>query len=99
MTALASIEPAPIRALVERVARHKSQVTRTVQKLEAKGLIDVSELQSDGRVRLLKLSARGRQVADEIRNNIGETLHELLGPLSKPDRKTLRDLLERALNS
>ncbi|MEM6747185.1 MAG: MarR family transcriptional regulator [Pseudomonadota bacterium] len=94
---LARIEPAPMHVLAATLARHKSQVTRTVQKLEAKGWITRGAQQDDGRVCVLSLTPKGQTIADELRRAIGATLRDLLDPLSPAERQTLRDLLTKVL--
>jgi DNA-binding MarR family transcriptional regulator len=98
MIALKGIQPAPMHDLVEQLARHKSQVTRTVQKLEEKGLITRTESEDDARVRVLNLTSEGRRLADELRGDVVETLRELLAPLPKSDQQSLRLLLKKTLD-
>ncbi|MEM9168643.1 MAG: MarR family transcriptional regulator [Pseudomonadota bacterium] len=95
---LADIEPTPAHALAVRLARHKSQVTRSVQKLEAKGLITRSDLADDGRVRVLRLSPKGRAAARTLRQAVVDTLRDVLAPLPHEDRCALRDILKTALD-
>ena len=57
---LAEIEPARIQELVRRMSRDKSQMTRGVQALESKGLIERRAFPDDARVCLLALTPEGR---------------------------------------
>ncbi|MEM9261974.1 MAG: MarR family transcriptional regulator [Pseudomonadota bacterium] len=98
LIALGEIGPTPINQLAERLARHKSQVTRSIQKLEHEGLIRRTSSTHDARVSLLELSERGIEITDTLRHEVNQTLKELLAPLSNQERKNLRDLLQKALN-
>lgn len=94
---LADLEPVPIHELVRSIARDKAQITRLVQSLGKKGLIQKSPSASDGRVCVLQLTAKGRDAVASIRFAVSETIDGLLSPLSGTERQTLKVLLRKAL--
>ena len=85
--------------LTERVARDKSQMTRTIRSLETKGLVARTTSPDDGRVTLVYLTEDGEQVVEELQGAVAETIGDILAPISEADEKVLKDLLSRALSS
>lgn len=83
--------------LTRRVARDKSQMTRTIRSLEAKQLVMRKASQRDARVSLIFLTEEGERVVRELRQAVSETIGEILAPISISEEKVLRGLLERAL--
>lgn len=83
--------------LTRRVARDKSQMTRTIRSLETKGLVARRASPDDARVSLVHLTREGEAVVDELRQAVAETIGEILAPISRQEEKVLQDLLERAL--
>lgn len=83
--------------LTRRVARDKSQMTRTIRSLETKGLVARKASPEDARVSLVYLTREGETVVDELRKAVAETIGEILAPISKQEEEVLRGLLERAL--
>ena len=92
---LGEIEPAPIQELVRRLARDKSQITRNVQSLERRGLIERRPDPGDARVSILALTAEGRKTVGELEVAIAEVLDDILSPLTAPDRHALKALLSK----
>lgn len=84
--------------LTRRVARDKSQMTRTVRSLESKGLVRRDASAEDARVSLISLTDEGENVVRDLQRAVAETIDEILAPISAAEEKTLRGLLERALN-
>mgnify|MGYP001796799662 CR=1 FL=1 len=83
--------------LTRRVARDKSQMTRTIRSLETKGLVARKPSPGDARVSLVHLTGEGERVVDELRQAVAETIGEILAPISEQEESVLRRLLERAL--
>lgn len=92
---LAEIEPARVQDLVQRMARDKSQMTRGVQALEGKGLIERRSITEDARVSMLALTAEGRRTVDALQHAVARSLAEILSPLSAADQRQLKGLLGR----
>lgn len=84
--------------LTKRVARDKSQMTRTIRSLEAKGLVERKPSQLDARVTLISLTPEGERVVDTLKQAVAETINEILAPISKSEEQALQSLLERTLN-
>lgn len=95
---LAEIEPAKVHQLVGRMARDKSQMTRAIKALEAKGLIQRQDDPHDARVSVLKLTEEGREAVGAIEAAVSDALAIILAPLSTTEKETLRGLLKRIHN-
>lgn len=95
---LAEMGRPSLNELTTRVARDKSQMTRTIRSLETKGLVERTTSPSDARVSLVFLTDAGEQVVHELQEAVAETVGEILAPISNADQDVLKDLLERALS-
>lgn len=84
--------------LTRRVARDKSQMTRTIRSLESKGLVARQSCPHDARVSLIGLTQAGEQVVDRLQQAVAETIGNILAPISKAEERLLKDLLGRALS-
>jgi DNA-binding MarR family transcriptional regulator len=96
---LADQEPMAIHELVRVMSRDKAQVTRLLQSLGTKGLIEKSQSTVDGRVCVLQLTEKGRETVTRLRSAVAETIDDLLGPLDEPERETLKMLLKKAFET
>lgn len=85
--------------LTRRVARDKSQMTRTIQSLERKGLVKRQVSPSDARVSLVSLTKDGQTVVAALRAAVAETIGEILAPISQSEEESLKALLKRALDA
>ena len=94
---LADMPGAAIGDLTCRMGRDKSQMTRTIQALEAKGLLVRSQAADDGRVSTLEFTDKGRVVLDDHRRAMAEAIDEVLAPIGDRDRDVLRGLLRRIM--
>ncbi|MEO1291258.1 MAG: MarR family transcriptional regulator [Pseudomonadota bacterium] len=92
---LAEIEPAPIQDLVRRMARDKSQMTRGVQALEKKGLIERRAFPDDARISLLALTTEGRATVGVLQHAVAGVLDDILSPLSAAEQDTFKRLLQK----
>lgn len=92
---LAEIEPARAQDLARRMSRDKSQMTRSVQSLERKGLVERRSLDGDARVVLLALTPEGRETVDVLQRAVAGVLAEILTPLADAERETLKGLLKK----
>jgi DNA-binding MarR family transcriptional regulator len=87
----------PMSVLAETLFCDASNVTGIVDRLEARGLIERRDNPRDRRVKLIALTADGAAARAEIR----ERLHEppaQIAALSEADKRTLRDVLRRAVD-
>lgn len=94
---LADMGTPSLQRLTRRVARDKSQMTRTVRDLEAKGLLERQPSPSDARVTLIRLTAEGETVVKGLQAVVAETIGEILAPISEDEEQLLKHMLERAL--
>lgn len=95
---LAEMGRPELHALTHRVARDKSQMTRTIRSLETKGLVVRETSDRDARVSLVSLTSAGEQVVRDLQDAVAETIGSILEPISKSEEQTLKALLQRALN-
>lgn len=86
-----------LQELTQKVARDKSQMTRTIRSLENKGLVERKPSSDDARVTHVALTHAGERVVDALKEVVSETINEILSPISKSEERVLRNLLERAL--
>ncbi|WP_421726103.1 MarR family winged helix-turn-helix transcriptional regulator [Bauldia sp.] len=93
---LADLEPVPMHELVRSIARDKAQITRLLQSLGKKGLVERSPSPVDGRVCVIQLSQKGHETVARLRQALAETIDGLLAPLSAQERQTLKSLLKKA---
>ncbi|MEL6793612.1 MAG: MarR family transcriptional regulator [Pseudomonadota bacterium] len=84
--------------LTARVARDKSQMSRTIRSLEGKGLVERQTSPADARVSLIGLTPSGETVVGELKAAVAETIDEILAPISEKEEAILRDILDRALS-
>ena len=83
--------------LTKRVARDKSQMTRTIRSLEAKGLVERHGSPSDARVTLVSTTPTGEKVVRQLQEAVAETVDEILISISQSEKSQLKRLLQRAL--
>ncbi len=95
---LAEMGCVALNELTKRVARDKSQMTRTIRSLESKGLVTRESSADDGRVNLVSLTPEGVMVVDELMQAVAEVVAEILEPISSDEKQTLKGLLARAVS-
>ncbi|MEM9870090.1 MAG: MarR family transcriptional regulator [Pseudomonadota bacterium] len=83
--------------LTRRVARDKSQMTRTIRTLETKGLVARKTASHDARVTLVFLTDAGQDAVRAIQQAVADTIGEILAPITKSEQDLLKSLLHRAL--
>ncbi|MEM6467524.1 MAG: MarR family transcriptional regulator [Pseudomonadota bacterium] len=83
--------------LTQRVARDKSQMTRAMHGLEAKGLVTRTASEADARVSLVELTPLGQDVVMGLKQAVVEVIGELLKPISRDEEAQLTELLSRVL--
>ena len=92
---LAEIEPARIQDLVVATARDKSQMTRLVQTLEGKGLVERQEDPADARSSILALTSAGRNTVAELEQALARVLDEVLSPLTEAESESFKEILRK----
>jgi DNA-binding MarR family transcriptional regulator len=77
----------------------KSRVTRIINGLEQKGLIQRVKDPKDSRVTLLRLTPNGTKRLEEIKTFISDLHYEILSHMAPPQRRALLDDLDLLKNS
>lgn len=95
---LAEMEKPALSELTKRVARDKSQMTRTVRSLEAKGLVAREACPEDARITLVSLTPQGESVVNELMEAVAGVVDGILEPIASSDKQMLQSLLMRALH-
>jgi DNA-binding MarR family transcriptional regulator len=85
--------------LYQALMRSSGAMTNRLHRLERAGLIERRPDPGDGRGRLVRLTARGRKLVDEIAPIHLENEVRLIASLTDADRSTLEDLLRRLARS
>lgn len=83
--------------LVEHSHTDKAQMARTLAQLQDKGWLERSPSEADKRVRCLQLSAQGRQLFEQLRQQREHIAEDLLRDFPAAEQKQLRALLLRAV--
>ena len=84
--------------LVEHSHTDKAQMARTLAQLQDKGWLERSASEADKRVRCLQLSARGKQLFDQLRHRREQIATELLSGTPAAQQALLHELLRQALD-
>lgn len=92
---MAELGRVPMQELTARFGRDKSQMTRAMQSLERKGLVERAKSKEDMRVTLVGLTPRGEAFVAVLRNVIEESINEILEPISDQEREVLTSILSR----
>lgn len=87
----------PMSALAETLFCDASNVTGIVDRLEARGLMERRDNPGDRRVKLIALTDEGVVMREQIRRRLHEP-PEQIAALSREDKRTLRDVLRRAVD-
>ena len=99
LLAIGEAEPAPMQKVISKLGRDKSQITRLIQNLERKGLIEKDCGQVDGRELVLRLTPRGRRQLDSIQSVLADVVENIFAPLSKTETENFSQLLDRVLDA
>ena len=92
---LSMVEPAPVQQLVQYMERDKSQMTRAIQLLESKELIERRKSEIDGRVDILSLTQKGRDFVEAVHEVMNQTVLKVLQPLTEDDHQQLLSVLRK----
>jgi DNA-binding MarR family transcriptional regulator len=89
-------EPVPTLGLVAKLVSRAPDITRMLDKLEARGLISRTRGTADRRAVLIGMTDAGLKLLDEIAGPLRECHEKQLGHLSATEIDTLITLLNRA---
>lgn len=97
LAALNEFGPCDQRSITERLRFDKSDVTKILNTLEARGFIDRKEDKSDGRRHFVDLTAKGARQVEQIGDEISESMKSFLKGLTASEYDQLSKLLLKAL--
>jgi DNA-binding MarR family transcriptional regulator len=89
-------EPRTCGEVGERMVTRDPDVTRILDRLESQGLIRRERSAEDRRVVVTEITAKGRDLVDELDGPVARLHAEQLGHMSGNDLRTLNSLLEEA---
>ena len=89
----------PMYAITTMLACDASNVTGLVEKLVSSGFIERTESPSDRRIKLIRLSEKGRKTRELIMHQLAEAKVSTLSDMTDQEIRTLSRLLTKALAS
>ena len=89
-------EPMPCLEVADRMIQVAPAITRVVDQLVGRGLVEKQQSSEDRRVFLIELTASGTRLLKKLDEPIQSLHQSLLGHVSKSDLKTLNGILETA---
>lgn len=92
---LAEMDGVALHELTRRVARDKSQMSRVVQSLENKGVVERRASPRDGRVSEVFLTEKGEAVVAVLTDALTEAIDQVMAPISQAEKATLKDIMRR----
>jgi DNA-binding MarR family transcriptional regulator len=97
LSALRRNGPSAQNELAEHIGQHPTGMSRLLDELEQAHLVRRNRDRSDRRKILVEPTARGRAFVVQNRPVVDAAVEEVLAPLARAERRTLRDLLWRML--
>jgi DNA-binding MarR family transcriptional regulator len=98
LLSLLALDPLPMRKLAQKLKCEPSNVTGIVDRLESRGLVERRPDPADRRVKMAVATDEGLRVVRELREGLRFARAPLAG-LSVDERRSLRDLLRRMLDT
>lgn len=89
-------QPMPCLEVADRMIQVAPAITRVVDQLVGRGLVDKQQSRQDRRVYLVALTAAGGRLLKQLDEPIRSLHQTLLGHVSKSDLKTLSKILQAA---
>lgn len=99
LIAIGESEPVDVGTIVHALGRDKSQVSRLVQSMERKGLIQRTQNAEDARVSILQLTSDGRAQVTGITEALTDIVDGLFAPLNPEERTQFQALLDIVLKA
>jgi len=97
LSALQRCGPSAQNELAQNIGQHPTGMSRLLEELEQARLVRRARDRSDRRKILVEPTARGRAFLEQGRPLVDAAVEEVLAPLDRLERRTLRDLLWRML--
>ena len=92
-------EPLQMQSVVAKMGRDKSQITRLIQNLERKGLVQKQRRKEDAREIVLVLTPAGREQLKTIQSALSEVVAKIFEPLSSVETHEFYKVLSRLLDT
>jgi DNA-binding MarR family transcriptional regulator len=89
--------PQTVRDISRRANLDKSQISRTVEAMLAKGVLDRIDNSEDGRSVIISLTAEGRKIFKKVGPTMEKRDKELFECLTEPEAEALRYLIDKLL--
>jgi len=87
------------RELADHLVKDRPNITRILDKLQQKGLVERRPDPADRRIHRLYATAEGHALLQELIPSVLKLRKQMFGALSPAEQKTLRDLLDRLFHS
>jgi DNA-binding MarR family transcriptional regulator len=97
LSALQRRGPSAQNELAQHIGQHPTGMSRLLEELEQARLVRRARDRTDRRKMLVEPTARGRTFLEVGRPLVDAAVEEVLAPLARAERRTLRDLLWRML--
>ena len=97
LSALQRCGPSAQNELAQNIGQHPTGMSRLLEELEQARLVRRARDRSDRRKIMVEPTARGRAFLEQGRPLVDAAVEEVLAPLDRVERRTLRDLLWRML--
>jgi len=97
LSALQRCGPSAQNELAQNIGQHPTGMSRLLEELERARLVRRTRDRSDRRKILVEPTARGRAFLEQGRPLVDAAVEQVLAPLDRVERRTLRDLLWRML--
>ncbi|MEO0412486.1 MAG: MarR family transcriptional regulator [Pseudomonadota bacterium] len=91
--------PISVQDLAERVARDKGQMTRILQSLERKALVERQAWPQDGRVSLLTLTNEGARLVSAFRRALAEVVDAMFVDVEPQEQVQFLAVLRKLLDA
>jgi len=99
LAALAQASPLDQNRLAGLVALDRTTISLTVRKLEERGLVARTVSKKDRRAKLIRLTAAGRALAEEVLPAVRTVQEKILAPLTASEQDQFRALLHKAVEA
>lgn len=96
---IAENEPVSMQMLTRQLARDKAQMTRLIQMLERKALLQRVQSSEDGRVSLISLTTRGHTLVSSFQAGLAEVVEDLLEGIDATERRQFSATLRKVLSN
>jgi MarR family transcriptional regulator, 2-MHQ and catechol-resistance regulon repressor len=89
--------PLPVNVIGETIDLTTGSITTAVDRMEAKWLVVRKYHPTDGRVRLVELTPKGRRLIEKACTQLTAEMEEVFSSLSETERRTLVELLKQVV--